>query len=416
MSDEVAHSTLGPSAAHRWRPCPGSVAAEAGLPDEVGFEAAEGTVFHEYAADCLQFGFEPEDFTAGHKQTVDGHEVEYDTDMQYYMANGLAWARERMGLDDAVIKIEKRVSIAPWCGPGQFGTSDLAIMSRQELLIIVFDWKYGKGVPVSPVKNDQAYLYTLGVWNEWGQHIFKHVDPAKIRVIIHIEQPRTAAGGGTWETNMAEVLAEGELIREDAAKTHNPHAPRVPGLKQCQFCKAKKRADICPERQAWKLDMIGQKFEDIDEAMGTGEAPTLPPLRSMEIGHRAYIAMHAGQIKKWLEECRELVIHDLRSGRDVPIVKLVPGKAGRRVYQEDTLELAKQEFIDLVGEEKALETTLVSPPTGEKLIGKKRWKEVMGKYCRQSPGKPILVPISDPRDPIPDLASKFEDIDEDEDE
>ena len=57
-----AHSEKGPSKAHRWRRCPGSIAAERGLPDDSGIEAAEGQVFHEYADLCLTFGLDPHVF------------------------------------------------------------------------------------------------------------------------------------------------------------------------------------------------------------------------------------------------------------------------------------------------------------------------------------------------------------------
>ena len=47
------HSVLSPSGAHRWMRCPGSIAAESGMPDTSSKYAAEGTAAHELASKCL---------------------------------------------------------------------------------------------------------------------------------------------------------------------------------------------------------------------------------------------------------------------------------------------------------------------------------------------------------------------------
>ena len=203
MDTLVAHSSRGPSGASRWRRCPGSVNAEKGLPDKAGREAAEGTLFHEFAALCVEFGFQPEDFGSGTVYAVDGHRIEFDEEMARSMHDGLDLINEIVEPGDTVL-VEQRVDISAWCGPGQVGTCDVAIFKRDH--IFIFDWKYGKGIPVSPVKNDQIYLYCLGVWNDHGKAMFKNVDPNEIKVTFIIEQPRAPGGGGAWDTTMADVL------------------------------------------------------------------------------------------------------------------------------------------------------------------------------------------------------------------
>lgn len=44
-----AHALFGPSSAHRWLECPGSVLLEQGMPDTASESAAEGTLAHELA-------------------------------------------------------------------------------------------------------------------------------------------------------------------------------------------------------------------------------------------------------------------------------------------------------------------------------------------------------------------------------
>jgi hypothetical protein len=51
------HAILGPSSYHRWSACPGSVEAEAPLPNESSEFASEGTAMHELAAIILRNSF-----------------------------------------------------------------------------------------------------------------------------------------------------------------------------------------------------------------------------------------------------------------------------------------------------------------------------------------------------------------------
>lgn len=409
--DELAHSKRGPSGAHRWRRCKGSVNAEEGLADKVGREAAEGTVFHRIAAMCLEFGLDPEDFEPGTLYNVDGHEIEFDRDMQHYMQHGLDWIGEHVEPGDILI-VEKRVDISRWAGTGQFGTCDVAIIKIVNREIIVFDWKYGKGIPVDPVKNDQCYLYGLGVWNDYAEALFEGYSE-DIKVTFFIEQPRAPGGGGDWHTTMDELLAEGKQIYEDALETMNPLAARTPGEKQCQFCKASGR---CPEQQAYLLDVFGQKFEDIEERGKLGLPPSFTPPEELSIEVRSFILLHWKTFKRYVDQIHAITLADLRAGRDVPLIKVVEGKKGHRYYTDPATVMAK--LTALVGEDdvgKVIKTVPISPSEADKLFGKKVVKAELGAYIQQPPAKPILVHVDDKREAMQDYASKFDDLEDDED-
>ena len=413
MSEDGAeHSLRGPSGATGWRRCKGKINAERGRPDKVGREAAQGTVFHEYAAMCLMFDLEPEHFPLGVKHQQDGYEIEFDEDMVHYMHEGLDWVRNQLEPGD-ILLVERRVDISPWCGPGEFGTADVLIIKVRKRHIINFDWKYGKGVPVSPVRNDQMYLYNLGGWNDYGKKIFKGVDPAEIKVTFHIEQPRAPGGGGTWETTMEDCLAEGKLIREDALATMDPTAPRTPGEKQCLFCKA---AGDCREQQEYLLGVFGQKFDDIAEDIELGVGPAFDDPEKLSLEARSFVLLHWKAFKRYVDRIHALTLHDLKAGKEVPLLKAVIGRPGKRVYLGDHLPEAGKWLTAQIGKEKAYETKLISPAQAEKLVGKKAFAAHMKAFVTQAPGKPLLVPLDDKRDPIQDYASKFDDDFEDEDD
>ncbi len=406
MSDEEGeHSLRGPSGATGWRRCHGKINAERGLPDKVGREAAEGTVFHEYAAMCLMFDLEPEHFPLGTIHKVDGHEIEFDEDMQHFMHEGLDWVRDRLEPGD-ILLIERKVDISPWAGTGEFGTADVIIIKVRKRRIINFDWKYGKGVPVSPVKNDQMYLYSLGAWNDYAEALFKGVDPAEIAVDFHIEQPRAQGGGGDWPTTMAEVLAEGVKIREDALATMDPNAPRTPGEKQCLFCRA---AGQCAEQQKYLLGVFGQKFDDIFEAIDLSVGPAFDDPADVSLEVRSFVLLHWKAFKRYVDKVHALTLHDLKCGREVPLLKAIEGKPGKRFYAPETIAEATKEMIALVGEDKAFETKLISPAVAEKEVGKKKFAEKMKPFVGQPRGKIQLVPLDDKRPAIQDYASKFDD-------
>jgi len=271
MGTPVEHSSLGPSSWSRWIRCPGSVQAQAGIPDKARFEAAEGTVFHELVADCLEMGFEPEDYVGGGRGLeVDGFFVEYNEEMCAAARDGLDFVRNVAAEPGWELYVETRVDISKWTLPGQFGTADVILVNVAKKLVIVFDWKYGKE-PVYPQENEQAQGYCLGAWQTIFGKLFDW-DPSGVKVTIIIEQPRVPGGGGPWETTMQRVLEFGQHAKRQAVLTTAKNPPRKPGVKQCRWCRAK---DYCGTFAEWNMEMIGLEFDDLDMADETGFLPEL---------------------------------------------------------------------------------------------------------------------------------------------
>lgn len=404
LDETAAHATRSPSSAHRWLRCPDSINAERGLPDKVGIEAAEGTLFHSFAERALLFGLDPHDFETGRETEIDGHTVSYNDEMIDSMYEGLEWIYGEMADEEAQLFVEVRVEIAPWTlEKGGFGTSDVIIVFPKQRRIIVFDWKYGL-VGVTPEKNDQATLYGLGVWKTIASKIFDD-DPSNIRVDIMICQPRIPGGGGLWTTTMKKLLKEGENIKFAAARTYEENPPRIPGLKQCRYCKAKA---TCGALAKYNLELFSLKFEDLDADVET--EPELPEIEDLTMERLAYILLHKGVFTKWLDALNTHLKAAAKRGEKIPGMKHVKGRAGKRTFFENQIEEIEEILVEELGDE-AHETKLITPAAAEKIMGKARFKELLkGKFTQPDPA-PILVPDTDGREALTPNAMKFDDED-----
>lgn len=384
------HTRVSPSSLERVLACPGSVGLSSALPESKPSRfAAEGTVFHNLAKMCLTYGFEPWDFL-GQTHKADGFEFEIEDEMVDHLVEGLDEFAALVGKPIKQI-VETRVYLDKWL-PGQSGTLDIGAICENE--IVVWDWKYGAGIPVSPFQNPQLMAYALGLWDQWAK---KYTDATKVRLVVF--QPRHPSGGGDWLCNVSDLLAFGKRIAPivaDAIKGSNKFNP---GEKQCTFCPAK---SICPAYDKYSLDLMKLEFEDLDA--GDVE-PEL--ISKMNMKRRAYIAQHADMLKKWIDNQHQLVLEAALLGEDTPGVKAVYGRAGKRVWT-DTDAVTKK-LLSLLQNDKVFVKKLVSPAQVEKLLPEEEFKKVK-RHVYQSDPRPILVAEKDKRDPIKSVTDDFEDV------
>jgi hypothetical protein len=166
LDDELAHAKLSPSSAEGWSTCLDYVFANEGLPDEDSEPAAEGTVAHGFSDACFSFGVDPYDFV-GTTTEYKGFSFEWTEDDADLLYPGI----ERIRALPGTFYGEHRVSLLKWLGPDQFGTLDRGVVSDD--LITISDLKWGRGVPVSPIRNKQLMLYALGFWWNVARHVSK---------------------------------------------------------------------------------------------------------------------------------------------------------------------------------------------------------------------------------------------------
>ncbi len=349
---------------------------------------------------CVGIGLEPEEF-AGSEVEADGFTFEVDEDMVRFARKGLDRIRELA--TGCELFVEQWVDLEDWLGPGEGGTLDIGIINRKDREITVFDWKYGAGVPVDPIENEQLQLYALGLWRKIGMFAFRGVDPTKIGVRIIVEQPRHSGGGGEWMTTVADLLKFGEKARGAVKASREPNAPRTAGAIQCKFCKARL---TCGEHARFNLDLFSAKFDDLDDAMNMDYTPPVPPIDDLTPERRTFIVRHAEMFSSWLADLHASVLVDALAGRPTPGLKVVRGQQGKRVYTDKDAALA---FLKPKLGDAAVKVEPISPTQAEKKLTKDDYQELKT-FVTRAPGKPVLVPVSDSRDPIEPHGMKFEDL------
>ncbi len=402
MGTPSEHSELGPSSWPRWVRCPGSVIASRDKSDTARWEAAEGTVFHELSADCLEFGLEPEDWLSeGNGLLVDGYFIEYNEEMCEKMRDGLDYVRNMAAQPGWQCFIETRVDISPFTLDGQFGTADVILVNIEKRLIIVFDWKYGKE-PVYPQENYQLSGYALGAWETLVKHLFDN-DPTDIKVTLIIEQPRVPGAGGAWDTTMGRLLEFGKHTRRQAVLSQGADAPFVPGPDQCKWCRNR---NTCGPHAKWHAEMLGFELDELDME----EVPSLPDVITPD--RRSMLLKMRPMITRWLEGLHNSAYHDAKVGRPVPRLKLVEGRSPARKWQANQDHKAEQVLVEKLGDGAYHDPQLLSPTQAEKALGKRSYELFIERFVdKGSPGT-ILVPEEDSRPAFKSLEDEFDDFDE----
>lgn len=377
----TAHAKLGASKAHRWITCPGSIAAEAKLPDTTSAAAEEGTAAHSLAELCLRRGWAPEKFLG---QNVEGFVVDEE------MANAIAVYVDYVNSLRGDKLIEERVSFSAYA-PGGFGTADALVF--HEGMLEVVDLKYGKGVRVGAEQNAQLMLYAVGAFTEHGFDF--QVDTVRMTIV----QPRLDHID-SCEMRVKDLLHWANKVVRPAAKLAlSDNAPFKPSEDACRFCKAKAQCKALAEHN---LGLAQLSFTDLEkDALLELAEPSL--LNAAQI---AELLPHLDGLVNWANAVKEHAFGVLSSGGIVPGFKLVAGRALRKWGDE---EEAEEKLADLLGDD-AFVTKLISPSQAEKKLGRKKAGEITDLIIKPQ-GKPTLAPEADPRPAIG--ASAFDDLNED---
>ena len=360
------HAVLSASASHRWLECTPSARLELEF-ENTGSEAArEGTAAHALAEHKLKRALRMRS-----KRPVsdyDSDEMEECTDAyRDYVMEQVDIAKQVCS--DPIILIEQKLDFSCYV-PDGFGTGDCIIISDDRLHII--DLKYGMGILVEAEDNPQMKLYALGALQIYDALY----DINEISMTIF--QPRRE-NVSTWTIPVADLKdwADKEL-RPKAKLAFAGQGEYVPG-EWCTFCRAAVR---CRARAEEKLRLAQTEFR-------------MPPLLTdAEIEEILHILP---DLTKWANEITAYATDAaLNHGKQWDSFKLVAGRSVRKYRDEEAVAEAAKEagFRDIY------RRSLITLTDMEKLMGKDKFKEILGDLIYKPPGKPILVPVTDKRPAI----------------
>ena len=359
-------AVLSASASHRWLHCLPSARLELEF-ENTGSEAArEGTAAHALCEHKLKRALRMRS-----KRPVsdyDSDEMEDCTDAYTdFVMEQVEQAKQVC--KDPIVLIEQHLDFSCYVPEG-FGTGDCIIISDDRLHII--DFKYGMGILVEAENNPQMKLYALGALLMYDAlYDIKEVS-------MTIFQPRRD-NVSTWTVPVSELKewAETELAPK-AQMAFEGQGDYVPG-EWCTFCRAAVR---CRARAEEKLKLAQMEFR------------RPPLLTDAEIEE---ILQVIPDLTKWANEITAYATDAaMNHGKEWSGFKVVAGRAVRKYRDEDAVaEAAKQ-----AGYKDIYRKSLITLTDMEKLMGKDKFKEILGDLVYKPPGKPTLVPITDKRPAI----------------
>ena len=398
MSEPTTHALLSPSGASRWMACPGSIAMEAGQPNDSSEFAREGTAAHTLAALCLTEHNGAHAYI-GRIITVEGQDFEVTPDMADHVQTYVDVVHQYATGHDLLV--EQRVPIGHITGEtGAEGTSDAIIVTSDGNELIVIDLKFGRGVMVSADNNEQGQLYALGALE---LVTVLGYEPKHVRIVIH--QPRVQAAPSEWDCTvdelkqfaiLAQTKAEWALACLDQGVDEAEDLQ--PGEKQCRFCKAKATCNALADHA---LRTVADDFVDTSKPIGPQIGGAMARVSACDTAHLAALLPHLDLIEDWCDAVRKRAHAELLLGNPVPGYKLVQGKKGARAWTSDDEAEAAMKSMRLKHDQ-MYQYKVISPTTAEKLLAKdspRRWSTLQ-KIITQGEGKPTVAPAADKRPAI----------------
>lgn len=367
--------------------CPGSVRESIGAPDRASSYSIEGNAAHTLSEWCREHD-RPASAYLGETVIVKEGGESYGVVVDQEMVDAVqAFVDFVSGMPGEVL-IEARVSYDEYVPEG-FGTLDDARLRPGAAVLT--DLKYGKGVRVDAVDNEQLLLYALGVYLKYNWlYDFE-------QFFLYIHQPRLDHVD-SWMVTTEYLLewADTEL-RLAYARTQDEN-PAFKAGEWCQFCPIRA---TCKVRADSVFDDVVGDFDDVSEAVEMSAT-----LTNDEIA-KALDAIP--QIEKWVADIQAYAMREVQQGRKVGDYKPVEGRGSREWGLDEEALKAAWAAAELDPLELYEPPKVLSVAKAEEQIGKKHALFQNETIVRKMPGKPTLAPGSDKRPPMKvDAAEEFD--------
>lgn len=369
------HAYLPASAAYRWMRCTRSPALCAGMTDRASPYAIEGSEAHMLCEHKLLTALgraspDPRPNLENYNSEMEDCSEEY----RNFVLEQIANAKEHC--EDPLVLVEERLDFSKWV-PEAFGTGDCVIIA-DDLLTIV-DYKHGVGVVVDAEDNPQMRCYALGALDTYGSLY----NVKTVRMCIF--QPRRD-NVSISEISVDELLTWAtEELAPKAQLAFKGEGEFLAG-DHCIFCTAKA---VCRARAEYNLEIAEYEMK-------------LPD--TLEDAEIAGILARIDDLTAWASDIKEYALSQALAGTKYPGFKVVEGKSNRKYTDEDAVAKAVSDAGYNPYEQKVMGVTSMT-----KLLGKKRFDELLAGLIYKPPGRPVLAPESDKRPEIDTIDDTFED-------
>lgn len=402
------HALLSASSSKQWLNCPPSARLQENFPNESSVYAEEGTFAHSICEYKVK-KYLHERVRRPQSEEFYTEELEQSTDAYYEFVVSVIEEMKRNGCEPLVL-VEERVDYSH-IAPSGFGTADMLILGHDAEgrgILHICDYKNGKGVFVDAHHNSQMMLYAIGALHAYG-----YIYPVEI-VRMSIIQPRLD-NISTYECSREELEAWGESIKPTAKMAYEGKGEQKAG-DWCRFCRAKPVCRACKEEA---LALCREEFMDLDAGAFAEDpraapsdveesdttAPYTPDLSAPTFKQPGLVSLDElteilptlNRISSWIESVFAFISSEaINHGVPIKGYKIVEGRS-KRVFTNTkaVVEAATQNgYTDIYKQQ------LISLTEFEKMMGKKKFAELLGEYVAKPPGKLALVPESDPRPPV----------------
>lgn len=357
------HALLSASSSHRWLACPPSARLTEGMPDKSSSFAEQGTDAHSLCEYKLHVALgEPAKGPTKNLSFFDEEMAECSDMYVQFVMEQLAKAKE--ACRDPIVLVEQRLDFSKWVPQG-FGTGDCVVAADGTLFVI--DFKYGLGVLVEAERNPQMMCYALGALS-----LLDGIYDIK-KISMTIFQPRREHVS-TYEMKKADLLSWADKVLAPTAALAMKGEGEFKAGSHCQFCKAKAN---CRKRAEYNLELARYDFAMPAE------------LTDAEV---EAVLSKADDLASWAADVKEYALQKAVSGKTWKDWKVVEGRSVRKYANETAVaETVKEAGYDPY-EQKVLGITDMT-----RLLGRRKFDELLSGMIVKPEGKPTLVPLSDKR-------------------
>jgi len=380
-----SHALLSASGSTRWLNCTPSPRLEEQYPDRSSIYAEEGTLAHELSEAELRKSFKI--ITAKQRDAevkkIKTHKL-YNREMPRQVKKYTDIVLERYAELKAeygrsiTVSIEERLDYAKYAPEG-FGTGDAILASPGTL--DMFDLKYGKGVEVSAVDNDQLKLYALGAYEKY--HLLYDIE----QVHLHVVQPRIN-NFSTWSISTYDLLTWAhEVVKPTAAIAFKGEGRPTAG-DWCRWCRAKA---TCRAFANMHLELAKLEF---------AKPALLTDTEVLEVYSKL------DTLTTWVNAVKDYVFTEAVKGKKWRGLKLVVGRSNRKWKDEDKVIAAlTSSGFDL---EEITNTKLKGIGDISNLLSVDEFETLLQPLVTKPLGSPTLVHESDKREPFGLAQAKIE--------